>query len=532
MQSNLLELNHVTITYQNAETPAVKDISFRIPEESIVCIVGESGSGKSTLIRSLPGLLTEQNAVIDGEALFKGQNLYLLKEKQLQDIRGNSISMIFQDAGQYMDGKRKIGYQFVESIRSHRKIGKKQACEMAKKMLASLSMKDPERIMNAYPFELSGGMRQRIAIAMAMILAPDLLLADEPTSALDVSIQAQVVQLMMEMREQFHTSILMVTHNIGVAAHMADYIAVMKQGILQEFGTRDEVILHPKSEYTRQILAAVPTLRAIETKQDISKTSVLAVRDVSKRFRLGRNIRCRSADNYQLIAVKQVSFEIAKGKCLALVGESGSGKSTIARMITGIVPVSEGNIFFMGQDVTHLGYEPWRQLRRSIQLVFQDPMDAFSPRMKIGTFLCEPYVNYKICSKKEAKLHAVKLLEKVELKASYMEKYPHELSGGELQRVVIARALAVHPKLLICDEITSALDATTQKEIIDLLLQLRKDEQLALLFISHDLALVQRIADHILVMKDGTVVEELESGELLQAKHEYSQKLLQAVYNI
>ena len=570
---DILNIENCTINYEG-QKEAVNDVSLSVGEREIVSIVGESGSGKTTLLRAILGILPPGGTVAAGKILFQGKNILELDESSLQKIRGTEIAMIFQDVGASLDPIQVIESQYRESILVHRRMAKEACRTLEKEMLAKMHLTDPGRVLVSYPFELSGGMKQRVGIAMSMTAHPRLLLADEPTSALDVTIQAEVVREMKKLREQYEAAIVLVTHNMGVASYISDKIGVMCQGKLVEFGSRDEVIFHPKHEYTRSLLAAVPRLtgkrfgtkvcfehsaghdfdstafvpraRVLRQQPDSAvraahpaeglcdrksgfpvtqdKEILLEVRDLNKTFPVKKE---------KLYAVNQVSFSLRKGECLGIVGESGCGKSTLARMIAGITPASRGQMLLEGMDYIDLKGEKKRKFRRNIQMVFQDPLGSFSPRMKVGNYLMEARRNFDGISKAEGLKEAGRLLEEVGLPESFLTRYPHELSGGQLQRVAIARAISVQPKLLICDEATGALDVSIQNQIAQLLVKLVGEKQIGCLFIGHDLALVRSVSQRIAVMYLGKIVEVLESETLAsKARHPYTKMLLGSIFDV
>ena len=524
----ILDINNCSICYTSGHE-AVSGVSLSVKEGEIISIVGESGSGKTTLIRAILGLLPPGGRIKKGSLIFEGVDLAKASEADLQDIRGRKIAMIFQDVGNSMDPIQKVRTQYTESIRVHEKLAPKEYPVKEKGMLKVMRLNDPDRVLDSYPFELSGGMKQRVGIAMGMTARPSLLLADEPTSALDVTIQAQVVREMKRLRDTYQAAIILVTHNMGVASYISDRIGVMCRGELVEFGPRDEIIYHPQHSYTKKLMEAVPKLHGEVFFSRSSLTSaeekpLLCVSHVSKSFPVKKN---------QLRAVQDVSFTLRRGECLGIVGESGCGKSTLAKILTASQPASEGSIQLNGIDYTKLKGREMRLFRRNIQMVFQDPVSSFSPRMKVGTYLMESRRNYDHISRAEAEKEAAVLLERVGLPASFAQRYPHQLSGGQLQRVAIARAIAIHPQLLMCDEATGALDVSIQDQIAHLLAELVKKEQIGCIFIGHDLALVRSICHRIAVMYLGRIVEVLESESLNEkAAHPYTKALLSSIFDV
>ncbi|MBQ8304805.1 MAG: ABC transporter ATP-binding protein [Blautia sp.] len=526
---SLLEVKNLTISY-GGSTPAVNHASFSLDAGKILSIVGESGSGKSTIIRGILGLLSGNGKIQSGEILFDGQSLLSRSKRQMQKLRGKDIAMIFQDAGLAMDPVKTIGKQFLEYINTHQDLSQTAATELAEEWLRRMNLTDPHRVMESYPFELSGGMKQRAAIAMAMAQNPKLLLADEPTSALDVTVQAQVVYELQKLTEKYDTAIILVTHNMGVASYLSDDIAVMKTGEIVEYGTRDRVILSPQSDYTRMLLGAVPKLMRgeKELREERQKgAELLAVNDVVKEFSV------RSKKKKTLLAVNGVNLHLYEGECLGIVGESGCGKSTLARMIIGSYPPTQGEIKVQGEQFANMKAKEKRRFRRHVQMVFQNPISSFSPRMTIGDYLYEPLRNYEKLSRNQAEGRIEKYMEAVGLSGEFLSRHPHMLSGGQLQRVVIARAALLEPDLIVCDEATSALDVSIQNQVVKMLVDLQNQWHLSYLFIGHDLALVRQISHRIVVMYQGEIVEVMNSRELTEtAAHPYTKVLLEAVFDV
>ena len=526
---SLLEVNNLTIRYGYKEA-AVKNVSFSLESGKILSLVGESGSGKTTVIRGILGLLSGTGQITEGRILFDGKDLRSLRKKPMQLLRGKEIAMIFQDAGLAMNPIFTIGKQFVEYILTHQDLTKTVAVELACEWLRRMNLDDPKRVMESYPFELSGGMKQRVAIAMAMAQNPKLLLADEPTSALDVTVQAQVVRELQKLTEDYNTSIILVTHNMGVASYLSDDIAVMKMGEIVEYGTRDQVIFHPENEYTKMLLAAVPKLVTEEEllrKEIPQEEELLSVKGVVKEF------SARQKKHQGVVAVDDVDFCLYKGECLGIVGESGCGKSTLARMIIGSYPPTDGEIAIRGRLLAQMNRKEQRQFCRHVQMVFQNPISSFSPRMTIGEYLYEPLRNYERMSRADAGKRIEKILNAVGLSTDFLERFPHELSGGQLQRVVIARAALLEPDLIVCDEATSALDVSIQNQVADMLVNLQEPGHLSYIFIGHDLALVRQVSHRIIIMYRGEIAEVLNSKKLTEdAAHPYTKVLLEAVFEV
>ena len=536
----LLRIDHLTAGYGGDSV--IEDISIRLHTGEVLGIVGESGSGKSTLLRAITqirGLSTEIHA---GTVSFDTKNLAVLSEGERRRLRGEEIAMVFQYAGASLNPARRIGTQLVETMRAHTDLSREEIYARATEVFGGMGFTEPRRILSAYPFELSGGMAQRAAIALAVILRPQLLLADEPTSALDATIQLQVLDELRALKERTGTAILLITHNIGVVRHIADRVAVMCKGKIVEQGSVDEVLGNPQHPYTRELLAAVPKMSAA-THTDCDHMEHMHVTQTSSAITEEKNI---SGDEGTLLrfdnvsmhfddaagrvqAVDSISFSLARRELLGIVGESGSGKSTVAKLLTGLHLPTSGSILLDGKDITHTRGKERRALYTRIQMVFQDASGSFNPRRTIGAMIGETICRLCTPDERDTKRRVAELLTEVGLPSSYAMRYPHEMSGGECQRAAIARAMAVHPEILVCDEATSALDVSVQAKIIALLLHLQREHGMSLLFISHDLPLVSSIADRVLIMQNGRIVEQGETSRVLREPSEdYTRNLLQA----
>ena len=450
--------------------------------------------------------------------------------------------MVFQYAGASLNPARRIGTQLVETMRAHTDLSREEIYARATEVFGGMGFTEPRRILSAYPFELSGGMAQRAAIALAVILRPQLLLADEPTSALDATIQLQVLDELHALKERTGTAILLITHNIGVVRHIADRVAVMCKGKIVEQGSVTEVLENPQHPYTRELLAAVPKMSAA-THTDCDRMEHMHVTQTVSTITEEKNI---SGDEGTLLrfdnvsmhfddaagrvqAVDSISFSLARRELLGIVGESGSGKSTVAKLLTGLHLPTSGSILLDGKDITHTRGKERRTLYTRIQMVFQDASGSFNPRRTIGAMIGETICRLCTPDERDTKRRVAELLTEVGLPSSYAMRYPHEMSGGECQRAAIARAMAVHPEILVCDEATSALDVSVQANIISLLLHLQREHGMSLLFISHDLPLVSSIADRVLIMQNGRIVEQGETSRVLREPSEdYTRNLLQA----
>ena len=544
----LLRIDHLTAGYGG--DAVIEDISISLHTGEVLGIVGESGSGKSTLLKAIAqirGLSTEIHA---GTVSFDTKNLAVLSEGERRRLRGEEIAMVFQYAGASLNPTRQIGTQLVETMRAHTNLSREEIYARAAEVFGGMGFSDVRRILATYPFELSGGMAQRAAIALAVILRPQLLLADEPTSALDATIQLQVLDELRALKERTGTAILLITHNIGVVRHIADRVAVMCKGKIVEQGSVDEVLGNPQHPYTQELLAAVPKMSAAthtdcDRRDHAEKNTAPIASPVTTgegdRVSGGRGAHFQDLlrfDNVSMHfddaagrvqAIDGISFSLAQRELLGIVGESGSGKSTVAKLLTGLHTPTSGNIFLGGKDITRAHGKERRTLYTRIQMVFQDAVGSFNPRRTIGAMIGETICRLCTPDERDTKRRVAELLTEVGLPTSYATRYPHEMSGGECQRAAIARAMAVHPEILVCDEATSALDVSVQAKIIALLLHLQREHGMSLLFISHDLPLVSSIADRVLIMQNGRIVEQGETSRVLREPSEdYTRNLLQA----
>ena len=544
----LLRIDHLTAGYGG--DAVIEDISIRLHTGEVLGIVGESGSGKSTLLKAIAqirGLSTEIHA---GTVSFDTKNLAVLSEGERRRLRGEEIAMVFQYAGASLNPTRQIGTQLIETMRAHTDLSREEIYARAAEVFGGMGFSDVRRILATYPFELSGGMAQRAAIALAVILRPQLLLADEPTSALDATIQLQVLDELRALKERTGTAILLITHNIGVVRHIADRVAVMCKGKIVEQGSVDEVLGNPQHPYTQELLAAVPKMSAAthtdcDRRDHAEKNTAPIASPVTTgegdRVSGGRGAHFQDLlrfDNVSMHfddaagrvqAIDGISFSLAQRELLGIVGESGSGKSTVAKLLTGLHTPTGGNILLDGKDITHAGGKERRTLYTRIQMVFQDAVGSFNPRRTVGAMIGETICRLCTPDERDTKRRVAELLTEVGLPTSYATRYPHEMSGGECQRAAIARAMAVHPEILVCDEATSALDVSVQAKIIALLLHLQREHGMSLLFISHDLPLVSSIADRVLIMQNGRIVEQGETSRVLREPSEdYTRNLLQA----
>ena len=544
----LLRIDHLTAGYGG--DAVIEDISISLHTGEVLGIVGESGSGKSTLLKAIAqirGLSTEIHA---GTVSFDTKNLAVLSEGERRRLRGEEIAMVFQYAGASLNPTRQIGTQLVETMRAHTDLSREEIYARAAEVFDGMGFSDVRRILATYPFELSGGMAQRAAIALAVILRPQLLLADEPTSALDATIQLQVLDELRALKERTGTAILLITHNIGVVRHIADRVAVMCKGKIVEQGSVTEVLGNPQHPYTQELLAAVPKMSAAthtdcDRRDHAEKNTAPIASPVTTgegdRVSGGRGAHFQDLlrfDNVSMHfddaagrvqAIDGISFSLAQRELLGIVGESGSGKSTVAKLLTGLHTPTGGKILLDGKDITHAGGKERRTLYTRIQMVFQDAVGSFNPRRTVGAMIGETICRLCTPDARATEKRVTELLAEVGLPSSYATRYPHEMSGGECQRAAIARAMAVHPEILVCDEATSALDVSVQAKIIALLLHLQREHGMSLLFISHDLPLVSSIADRVLIMQNGRIVEQGETSRVLREPSEdYTRNLLQA----
>jgi len=497
------------------EVQAVRGVSFDVPEHGTVALVGESGSGKSVTALSILGLLPS-NARVSGQILFDGKDLRQLSPRELRALRGAGISMVFQEPMTSLNPVFSIGFQIGEALREHLVVSRREARGRVLELLREVGLSDADAKIDRYPFQLSGGEQQRAMIAMAIACEPKLLIADEPTSALDVTVQKQILDLIAALQARRRMAMLFITHDLALVSQIAERVIVMRQGEIREQGTVKQVFGAPRDEYTRMLLDARPRIDTIRTRRRQGDAPVmLEARGLAKNF-----------DG--VAAVKGASFKLARGRTLGLVGESGSGKTTLGLMVTRLHEPSGGELRFHGEDARAM---PRLAFKRRVQIVFQNPYASLNPRFSIGATLTEPMRLHGIgADQAERRALATELLAKVGLPASALYKYPHEFSGGQRQRIAIARALTLKPELLICDEAVSALDVSIQAQLLKLLRELQEESAMSYLFISHDLAVVKSMADEVMVMKDGEVVEMASAEEIYSApKHPYTRTLLASI---
>ena len=526
MSDPVLQVRNFTVEFwvDGAWYPAAVDMNFDVQAGKTLAIVGESGSGKSTTAMGIMDLLAS-NARMSGSVRVKGSEMIGVPKSQLRKFRGREVAYIFQEPMTALNPVYTIGFQIVETLRTHFDMGPKAAKARAVELISLVEIPNPELSFNKYPHQLSGGQRQRAMIAQSLACDPSLLIADEPTTALDVTVQAEVLDLMRGLRTKLNSAILLITHDMGVVADMADEILVMKDGLTVEHGSADQIFNKPTHPYTQSLLKSVPKLGTVKqrTAIDSKKQPVIKLSDVTIAYPKRGRIP-------EFVAVRDFSLEIFPGEIVGLVGESGSGKTTVGRAAIGLIPIRSGKLEIVGKDISKATQKELFPIRRHTGIVFQDPASSLNPRLPIGESIGEPILLAGLAKGAELNHKVEELLQQVELPRSYRNRFPHELSGGQRQRVGIARALALTPDLLIADEPTSALDVSVQARFLDLLLELQDKLKFACLFISHDLAVVDILAHRIAVMQEGRLVEEGDRDSILKnAKSDYTRRLIAAV---
>jgi peptide/nickel transport system ATP-binding protein len=523
----LLEIRNLQVSYgtKQQRVPALRGITFTVGRGEKVAVVGESGSGKSTTAHAVIHLLPPGGRVDAGSIRLGGRELTTLSDRQMRAIRGAQVGLIPQDPMSSLNPLSRIGTQLKEALSAHGRLPDTDTDDHVVALLQAAGLTDAARVAFQYPHQLSGGMRQRVLIAIALACRPGLVIADEPTSALDVTVQRRILDHIDALSQENGASLLLITHDLGVAADRADRIIVMNHGEVVEQGTTDEVLGSPRDAYTRKLLAAAPSLSTavLATPPPAPDEPLVSVSGLRKTFPVPGPDRA-------LVAVDDVSFDIAPGETVAIVGESGSGKSTIARLLLKLEQADAGTIVLDGTDISTVRGGRMRPHRRSMQMVYQNPFGSLSPRLTIGELIGEPLRIHKLAGRAESRRIAADLLEQVSLDPALARRRPRELSGGQRQRVAIARALALAPRLIVCDEAVSALDVSVQAQILDLLAQIQRDRAVAYLFISHDLAVVRQIAHRVLVMKSGRIVEQGATAALFAAPQaDYTRELLGAI---
>ena len=523
----LLRLADYSLTIDGDDGPfeVLKQIDLTLHRGETLGIVGESGSGKTVLVRSLMGIGPKRSRVTSGRVLFDGQDVTNLSDRQWRGLRGVRIAMVFQDPMTYLNPLIKVGRQISDVLRAQARArgqsvpGKAECRAEILRLLGDVGIREPQRVFDSYPHQLSGGMRQRILIAIALSSRPDLLIADEPTTALDVTVQAQVLTLIREIVARKGLTVIMISHDIGAVATIAQRVAVMFKGKVVEQGPTAQILGTPREAYTQQLLAALPDVGTpAEARAPLTTRPLLRVQGLNKCFGTG---------DKTVVASRDITFDLARGEVLGVVGESGSGKSTMARLVLRLIEADSGAVLFDGQDISALPPEALRRLRRNLQCVFQNPDSALNPRQMIGDAIGEPLYLQENLRGSRLRHEVDTLLDQVHLPRAFRYRYPHELSGGQKQRVCIARALSLRPQLMVLDEPTSALDVSVQARVLDLLAEIRVERGLSYLFISHDLAVVKDIADRVLVMRKGRIVEAGPADQVFNHPREaYTQELI------
>ena len=557
-QAPLLSVKNLSLGFKSRNTTnaVLHDISFDVLANEIVGIVGESGSGKSVTNLAVLGLLPQKSVDISsGEILFEGADLLSYSTQELQEIRGNAISMIFQEPMSSLNPSMRCGKQVTEILLRHKKISAQEAKAETLRLFEQVKLPKPESVFKAYPHEISGGQKQRVMIAMAIACKPKLLIADEPTTALDVTVQKEIILLLKELQKETGMSILFISHDLSLVSEIADRVIVMYKGKIVERGSSASIFKNPQEDYTKALIYARPStserLKKLPTVADFLKGTPLSP-PVSTATRAKQHeeiyakpplleIKNAQKEYYAKVsffgktetvkAVNDVSFKIYEGETLGLVGESGCGKSTLGNLILQLDKATSGHIFYKGKDLTRLKTRELRKLRRDIQIIFQDPYSSLNPRLTVGQAITEAMEVHKLyASKKERKAEALKLLEQVGLLPEHYDRYPHEFSGGQRQRIGIARTIAVKPKFIVCDESVSALDISVQAQVLNLLNALKEQYKFTYLFISHDLAVVKYISDRLLVMRNGQFEETGEADAIYaHPQSDYTKSLINAI---
>ena len=558
MMNHLITIKNLSISFfsDSEENRVVEEVSFDLNTNEILGIVGESGSGKSVSSLAILGLLPKNNCEISGSILFEDTELLNCSEKDFRSIRGNKISMIFQEPMSSLNPSLTCGFQVQEIILNHFNVSKKEAKKQVIELFKKVKLPRTETIFNQYPHQISGGQKQRVMIAMAIACKPKVLIADEPTTALDVTVQKEIIQLLKELQSETGMSIIFISHDLALVSEIADKVVVMYQGKIVEQGNSKSIFKNPKELYTKALINSKPSLdvrlkklptvedyisdkintevysdiEREETLEEIYKEEpILVVKNLKKYFISEK--KWFSNKQSTVKAVNDVSFEIYKGETVGLVGESGCGKTTLGRTILGLEEVTDGEIIYKGKDISKLSKKEFKELRKEIQIIFQDPFSSLNPRIPVGKAILEPMKVHKILnSDAERKEYVFILLEKVGLEKEHFYRYPHEFSGGQRQRIGIARTIALKPKLIICDESVSALDVSVQAQVLNLLNELKYEYDFTYIFISHDLSVVKYMSDQLLVMNNGQIEEKGDADAIYKSpKTVYTQKLIEAI---
>lgn len=563
---NLLQVHNLIIQFQNSSETitAVNDISFQINHGEILGIVGESGSGKSMTALSIMGLIdTKKEIIKSGKILFEGTDLFRLKEQQMCHYRGTEIAMIFQEPMTSLNPLYICGEQVAEAIQHYTSLSKKDCKEKVIQLFKEVQLEEPEKIFTAYPHELSGGQRQRVLIAMALSGNPKLLIADEPTAALDVTLQKNILELLLKLKNERKMSMIMIAHDLSVVANMADRMMIMQEGNLIEEGLKSDILKAPTHTYTKALIACMPDMRRslkklpvitdfidnpqmtadeiyrkltlnpeeINQRKDILSKSqpILEIKNLKTHFPV-KNTFPKPSKTF-LTALDGISFKVFQGETLGIAGSNGSGKTTLGKNISRLIEPDSGEIIFNGIDLLKLKNQERRKFRGDIQIIFQDPYSSLNPRMTVGCAIGEALkIKYPSLKQNDQKEQVINLLEKVGLKTEYFNRFPHQLSGGQKQRVAIARSVAMNPQLIICDEIVSALDVSVQAQILNLFSELREQLNLTCIFISHDFSVLKHISDRILILNKGKIEEIGNTNDIyLHPKSDYTHKLIEAI---
>ena len=551
----MLQVKDLSIRFlsHKKETEVVKKVSFNLGMNKILGIVGESGSGKSVTSLAILGLLSK-NAILDGEIYFKEKNIISISNKAFENIRGKKIGMIFQEPMSSLNPTITCGKQVYEVLKKHTDLNKKEIFKEVISLFEKVKLPTPQRIFKSYPHQLSGGQKQRVMIAMAIACKPDLLIADEPTTALDVTVQKEIIRLLKELQSENKMSILFISHDLPLVSEIADDVIVIYKGEIIEQGKTKDIFKNPQKQYTKALINSKPSLterlKKLPTVNDFIKKEtfsepytkferqkfhqklynsepLLEIVNLKKYFYSHQGL----SKNLAIKAVDDVSFKLYEGETLGLVGESGCGKTTLGRSILHLEEITSGKIFYRGKDITVLSKLELVDLRKEIQIIFQDPFSSLNPRISIGNAILEPMTVHKILpSYEDRKLYVLEILKKVGLQEDHFNRYPHEFSGGQRQRIGIARAIALKPKLIICDESVSALDVSVQAQVLNLLNELKKVFNFSYIFISHDLSVVKFMSDQLIVMNQGKIEEINDSDEIYRApKSNYTKNLIDAI---